>query len=67
MSAPHGPTGWWAPGAASATASWLTTASALGFMLAIARTFGRQLASGDVDACRERLDGATHAKLLEAP
>ncbi|MBK7071917.1 MAG: DUF1641 domain-containing protein [Myxococcales bacterium] len=40
---------------------------ALGFALAIARTFGQQLAAGGVDACRDRLDGASHARLLEAP
>lgn len=40
---------------------------ALGFGLAIARSFGRQLAAGGVDACRDRLDGAVHARLLEAP
>lgn len=40
---------------------------ALGFALAIARGFGQQLATGGVDACRDRLDGAAHARLLEAP
>lgn len=40
---------------------------ALGFALAIARSFGQQLAAGGVDACRDRLDGAAHARLLEAP
>lgn len=40
---------------------------ALGFALAIARRFGKQLAAGNVDACRDRLDDAAHAKLLEAP
>jgi uncharacterized protein YjgD (DUF1641 family) len=40
---------------------------ALGFGLAIARRFGQQLASGGVDACRDRLDAAAPTKLLEAP
>lgn len=40
---------------------------ALGFFLAIGRRFGQQLAAGGVDDCRQRLDGAAHAKLLEAP
>lgn len=40
---------------------------ALGFFLAIARRFGQQLAAGGVDDCRTRLDGAAHARLLEAP
>ncbi|MEZ4402597.1 MAG: DUF1641 domain-containing protein [Kofleriaceae bacterium] len=39
---------------------------ALGFAMAIARTFGKHLATGDVDACRERLEAPT-TKLLEAP
>jgi len=39
---------------------------ALGFLLGVARQFGQNLASGEVEACRERLDGAT-THLLEAP
>lgn len=37
---------------------------ALGFLLAVARQFGKNLAAGEVDACRERLD-TTAAHLLE--
>jgi hypothetical protein len=40
---------------------------AVGFLLAIARQFGKHLAAGDVDACRERLGDATQALLTEAP
>ena len=40
---------------------------ALGFGVAIARGFGQQLAAGGVDACRDRLDEAAPARLLEAP
>nr|MBP9206386.1 DUF1641 domain-containing protein [Kofleriaceae bacterium] len=40
---------------------------ALGFVLAIARTFGQQLGSGGVDACRERIGQAAAIKQLEAP
>lgn len=39
---------------------------ALGFLLAIARQFGKNLASGEVDACRDRLDHAVPHR-LEAP
>lgn len=39
---------------------------ALGFLLAVARQFGKNLEDGDVEACRDRLDAA-QTKLLEAP
>ena len=39
---------------------------ALGFLLAIARQFGKNLASGEIDACRDRLDHAVPHR-LEAP
>lgn len=37
---------------------------ALGFLLAVARQFGKNLAAGELDACRARLDAAT-TPLLE--
>lgn len=39
---------------------------ALGFLLAVARQFGKNLAAGEVDACRDRLAAAT-TPLLEEP
>ncbi|MCA9680305.1 MAG: DUF1641 domain-containing protein [Myxococcales bacterium] len=37
---------------------------AVGFLLAVAREFGKHLAAGDVEACRDRLD-APDTRLLE--
>jgi hypothetical protein len=39
---------------------------ALGFLLAVARQFGKNLAAGEVEACRDRLDHAVPHQ-LEAP
>lgn len=39
---------------------------ALGFLLGVARQFGKNLGAGEIDACRHRLDEAT-THLLEAP
>ncbi|HRC54662.1 MAG TPA: DUF1641 domain-containing protein [Kofleriaceae bacterium] len=38
---------------------------ALGFLLAVARQFGKNLAAGSVDACRDRLEGTRANRLLE--
>lgn len=38
---------------------------ALGFLLAVARQFGKNLAAGEVDACRDRLDTASRNLLTE--
>lgn len=41
---------------------------ALGFLLAVARTFGKHLADGELDACRDRLlTASATAAVLEAP
>ncbi len=38
---------------------------ALGFLLAVARQFGKNLTTGEVDACRDRLENAGTGRLLE--
>lgn len=38
---------------------------ALGFLLAVGRQFGKNLAAGEVDACRDRLDTAARHLLAE--
>jgi hypothetical protein len=40
---------------------------ALGFLLAVARQFGKNLAAGEVDACRDRLTEASHLLLEDKP
>lgn len=61
------------PGASSPVGLWGSMRAlgdedvqrALGFLLAVARQFGKNLAAGELDACRDRI-GAASAHALEA-